>query len=108
MKEAGEHAAGVYHLRWALKRWRPILTAALGTPLVAVAVLSSLHWAGRVFPGFFVLTNRLIPTVGLYSWTGPRAGVPFHSLVVSADDQPVHGSGDVYAAAAQKPPGSSV
>src|SRR5437870_1443127 len=95
-------------MRWAARRWRPIAACLLGAPLVVIAIVSSLYWPGRVFPGFFLLTNRLVPTIGLYSWTGLAAGIPFHARVVAADDQPVQGPADAYDHAAQRSEGERV
>jgi hypothetical protein len=41
--------------------------------LATHAVVLSLPWIGRVFPGFMVLDNRVVASVGLLHWAG--AGV---------------------------------
>jgi signal transduction histidine kinase len=95
-------------LLWALARWRALLVGVLTVPLATMAVVSSLRWPGQVFPGFFILANGLVPTVGLYTWTGPRAGVPFHGRVVAADDHTFRSPGEIYAYAAARPEGAPV
>src|SRR6185503_6927070 len=74
---------------WVLSRW-PALVALL------VSATSSLVWPGRLFPGFFVLVNGIVPSIGLQSWTGMEAGVPFHVRVLDVAGRPVRTQQDVY------------
>src|SRR5262249_39031274 len=71
-------------------------------------LVSGMHWPGRVFPGFFVLTNRIVPTIGLYGWTGPKNGVPFLSQVLTVDGRPVTTPLDVDAIVSAEAAGEAV
>jgi signal transduction histidine kinase len=52
--------------------------------------------------------NAVIPTIGLYSWTGVGAGVPYHAHVLAIDGHPVGTSADVYSHVAALPVGTPV
>src|SRR5262245_55447278 len=86
-------------VRWILVRWRPLVVLALSLPLVGLAAATSFYWLGRAFPGFFLLENRLVPTVGRFEWTGSQAGLTFHSRVLAVNERAVTSAAEVYAAA---------
>ena len=92
---------------WWTSRWTAIL-AAVAIPVGLVATAATTGWIGRPFPGFFLLENAVVPTVSLYSWTGQRAGVPYHARVVDVDDTPVRTNAEVYAHVAGLPTGTPV
>lgn len=79
----------------------------MGIPLVVATVVACLYWPGRTFPGFFLLRNHAVPSVGLYEWTG-WSRIPFHRQVVSADGAPMVSQAQLYALAAARPPGTAV
>lgn len=88
--------------------YRPLLVAAA---LMAVAAtlgagLSARDWIGRPFPGFFVLANRVVPSVGLPRWAGSRDGSIYQRAVVAVDGEPVAGNAQVYARVAERPAGT--
>ncbi len=87
-------------------RWPALAAVAICLPLAVIAVVGSLYWPGRTFPGFLVMGNRMVPTIGLYSWTGTAADVPFHAEVQAVDGRPIAGSDEAYAAAAATTPGT--
>jgi signal transduction histidine kinase len=89
-------------------RWLALTAATIGLPLAVLTALGTLYWPGRVFPGFFVLDNLVVPTVDVYGWTGMKSGVPFHSRVLTADDHPMRTNADVYAYVAALPEGTPV
>jgi signal transduction histidine kinase len=95
-------------IRWVAQRWLSLSALALAIPLALFTTIKTLDWPGRPFPGFFVLCNNVVPTIGLYSWTGLQAGVPFHARLIAADDHRVQTSADVYEYAASLPVGTSV
>ena len=91
------------------RRWAALLAAAIALPLAAVTTHGALsYWPDRAFPGFFVLPNALVPTIGLREWTGTRAAVPFHARIVAVDDVPLQRARDVYDHAARLPVGTPV
>lgn len=87
--------------------WRPLLAAALALPLLIGAIVVSVPWVGRGFPGFLVLDHGVVPTVSAVDWPSDRQAL-FHSRVVAVDGRPVVGSAAVYAEAAGRPVGTMV
>jgi signal transduction histidine kinase len=77
-------------------RWLPLLLAALVLPIAATTIPGTLYFLNRPFPGFFVMESGIVPTVGWYSWTGMRAGLPFHARIVAVDGAPFAGQRMVY------------
>jgi signal transduction histidine kinase len=99
--------------------WRPWLRRlAVRAPALAgaaillvtggLALTESLAWPGRTFPGFFVMENRMVPSVGVYSWTGIQRGVPFHTTVAAVDGVAAASAADVYARVAATPAGTTL
>ena len=83
--------------------------AALATMIVAFG--HSLGWIGRTFPGFFVMKNRVVPSVGLSHWTGIVAGKEhresiYQHQVVIVDDAEAATAEQVYEQVAAKPAGT--
>src|SRR5262249_32169560 len=84
---------------------------AVALPIACLATWKTLDWirpAGLPFPGVFVMENGIVPTVGLYHWTGMTHGMPFAARVIAVDGHPVHSSTEGYALAAAVPVGSTV
>jgi len=89
----------------------PIVQAVSAGLLVLGLLLGadSLRWPGTRFPGFLVMPNRVVPSVGLPGWSGVSEGRPLYQQVVLAvDDVPVASAAAVYDAVAQRAPGSPV
>lgn len=85
-------------------RWPALTLLVLATPLVAYSVVRSFVWFEGPFPGFFLMENAVVPTVGGVDW--PReAETIFHSRVVAIDGRPVESSADVYGYVAGFPAG---
>ncbi len=90
-----------------------VRVVALAIALVGIGVairttLTSTAWIGRVFPGFVLLDNRVIASVGLAHWSG--TGIPdlYQSEVVAVGDRPIHSTPEAYAAVATHAPGTPV
>jgi GAF domain-containing protein len=86
---------------------RPLLMLALALPIMGYAVAYSVSLIGTPFPGFFVMENRVVPTVSGLSWPPDKAAV-FHSQVVAADGRAVESSAGVSRIAAGRPVGTPV
>src|SRR5262249_4289105 len=82
--------------------------ATFSTAIAIVTTVGTFGWLGRPFPGFFVMHDLLVPSVGLYEWTGLREGVPFHALVVAVDGTPVATHQEVYDRVVAVPVGTPV
>jgi len=76
----------------------PLVVLALALPLTIGAGHQALQWRDRPFPGFLVMANGVIPTVGTSRWPADKAEL-FHARVVAADGVSVDGSAEIYAAA---------
>jgi hypothetical protein len=81
---------------------RTLFRTAIGLAAVTVIVCTTMigvaasNWISRPFPGFFVLANRVIPSIGLPDWGGIRDGNVYQHTVVSVDGQPILTGADVY------------
>ena len=95
-------------LGWFWQRALAFGALALALPIALVTARGTVDWPGRPFPGFFAMGNGIVPTVGLYSWTGLGSGIPFHARVVAADDTPVRTNADLYRHVADLPVGTPV
>ncbi|MDX2169913.1 MAG: hypothetical protein SF182_22780, partial [Deltaproteobacteria bacterium] len=87
-------------------RW-PLAVALLATPLVVSALIVSLRWLDTPFPGFFVMRNGVVPTVGAVDWP-PRGADVFHAQVIAVDGVAVRDSAAIYAAVAARPIGTPI
>lgn len=87
--------------------YRAALGLAALTAVAATAVIGTATrgWIGTTFPGFFLLSNRVIPSVGLSGWSGTRDGAVYQRTVVAMDGAPVANVNDVYRRVADLPPG---
>ena len=83
-------------------------TMALGVALLIVVGINSTRWIGTCFPSFFVLPNRVIPSVALPDWLSVPTAELFQQQVVAVDGRPIASAQDVYARAAAAQPGVSV
>src|SRR5262249_26282244 len=78
-----------------------VLAAAIalaGLAVAARATYTSLAWVGRVFPGFVILDNRVIASVGLAHWTGNAIPDLYQNEVLAVGDRAVHSTPEAYAA----------
>jgi len=94
--------------RWLAERSLPLAIFAVAIPIALFTTIATLDWPGRPFPGFFVLCNNVVPTIGVSGWTGVERGVPFHARVVAADGQAMRTSADLYGYVASVPVGTEV
>ncbi|HJQ84770.1 MAG TPA: ATP-binding protein [Candidatus Binatia bacterium] len=80
----------------------------LAVVLAARTTLTSRSWIGRVFPGFMVLDNRVVASVGLGHWSGSSVDRLYQSEILAVDGVPVASATDVYTRVGQRPPETSV
>src|SRR5262245_23131016 len=88
-----------------------LAAAAIGVAAVVLAVLTtvtSTRWVGRIFPGFMVLDNLVIASVGLPDWSG--SGIPdlYQSKILAVDGRPVSSTADLFAHIESLPAGTPV
>ena len=88
---------------------RVIFAIAVGAGvLLFIVAQNSTTWIGRTFPGFFVMANRVVPSIALAEWAGGGPSRIFQHAVVEVDDRPVDDSAAVYAYAESHPVGTSI
>ncbi|MBI3785485.1 MAG: GAF domain-containing protein [Deltaproteobacteria bacterium] len=85
--------------------WRPIFALLLAAPLTIYALKCSTNWFAQPFPGFLMMENGVVPTVGGTTWPEDKARV-FHAQVVAVDGKAVTSSDTVYRYVAQHPAGT--
>lgn len=75
--------------------------------LTAICAFNSAHWIGKSFPGFFVMSNRVIASVTLPHWPAANHDI-FQRAVDAVNGVPAASGRDVYREAAAAPAGSVV
>jgi hypothetical protein len=88
-----------------------LAAAAIGVAAVVLAVrttFTSTGWVGRVFPGFMVLDNGVIASVGLPDWSGSGVSDLYQSKILAVDGRPVLSTDDLYAYVESLPAGTPV
>lgn len=91
-----------------IRRYRWVVAAlAVAVPLLTVALRDSLAWPGRVFPGFLVMRNAVVPTVSGFDWPPDRAAV-FHGRVLAVDGVATPDGAAVWERVATRAPGEAV
>jgi signal transduction histidine kinase len=85
-----------------------VVIAVAGVAVAARATLTSTAWVGRVFPGFVMLDNRVIASVGLAHWTGTAVPDLYQNEVLAVGDRAIGSTPEAYAAVATYEPGRPV
>jgi signal transduction histidine kinase len=80
----------------------------LATALAMRTTATSGAWVNRVFPGFMLLDNRVVASVGLAHWSGSDADGLFQSEVVGVQGEAVPTTPEIYDRVARMPPGTPV
>jgi hypothetical protein len=62
-----------------------LVIALTGLAIAARTTITSTAWIGRVFPGFMILDNRVIASVGLAHWTSTVLPDLYQSEVLAVD-----------------------
>jgi signal transduction histidine kinase len=81
--------------------------AGLFLVLFGTIAVTSLGWIGTTFPGFFVMANRVVPSIALPEWRNDP-GRMFQHQVLSVDGVPVASADAVYEAVAARPPATPI
>src|SRR5689334_14068975 len=85
-----------------------LVLALFGLALAVRTTVTSLAWVGRVFPGFVLLDNRVIASVGLAHWTGSAVPGLYQSELVLIDGKRAGTTPEAYATIARYAPGTVV
>lgn len=75
--------------------------------LLGTVTVNSTRWVGRTFPGFFLVVNRVVPSVALPEWDG-RPSRLFQHQVLAVDGVAVESAAAAYAEVQRRPPGTLV
>ncbi len=73
---------------------------------VAGALVSSLQWVNRPFPGFFIYGNLNVAPYFLSHWSGNQSGLKFLDKIVSVEGQPVSDADRLYDLVRASPTGA--
>lgn len=88
---------------------RLVAALALWSGFVLVTVtINSTRWPGTTFPGFFVMGNRVVPSIALPDWSGETPSRLFQHQVVAVDGVPTERAEAVYAQVAAHEPGTNI
>ena len=92
----------------AIVRVVAIAIALVAGALAVRTTITSAAWVGRVFPGFVLLDNRVVASVGLAHWTGTAVPDLYQSEVIVVQGRRVRSTPEAYAAVQQYAPGTPV
>ena len=88
-----------------------IVAAVLGTVVAAILLaiaFQSTRWVGSTFPGFFVMANRVVPSIALGDWSGGNPWRLFQHQILAVDGIPVESADAVYRRVEGTTPGTPV
>lgn len=85
-----------------------LVIALIGLALAVRTTVTSAAWVGRVFPGFVILDNRVIASVGLAHWTGSAVPGLYQSELLLIDGHRAGSTPEAYATIARYAPGTMV
>ena len=87
-------------------RLSAIVIGLIGVALATRCTITSTRWVGRTFPGFLLLDNRVIASIGLAHWNG--RGDLYQQQVMAVDGHPVSSTVEAYSHVEELPPGTPV
>ncbi len=91
--------------QWVLTYLRPIVSLCVAVPVFCWTAIHSAAWVGKVFPGFFLMDNAVVPSVSGYDWP-PDKTTLFHAQVRTIDGNVVASSAALYRRVAALPAGT--
>ncbi len=74
----------------------------------AIGIVEAIGWVGKPFPGFLLLENRVVASVGLSLWPGTAGGEIYQHQVVAVDGQPVRSAQEIQDRVRALPVGSAL
>ena len=85
-----------------------IVIALAAMALAVRTTVTSLEWVGRVVPGFVLLDNRVVASIGLAHWSSATVSGLYQSELVAVEGHRVTSAADAYAIVGALPPGTMV
>ena len=92
--------------RWLSQKEKAVILLLMAGGLALTCTLTSVRWVGTPFPGFFVMANRVIPSISLPHWTIADHSRLYQHAVVAVNGQSLETSAALYAVVQSVPPGS--
>ena len=92
--------------RWLSQKVQAVMLLLMAGGLALSCALTSARWVGTPFPGFFVMANRVIPSISLPHWTIADHSRLYQHAVVAVNGQSIETSAALYAIVQSAPPGS--
>jgi hypothetical protein len=86
--------------------WLAALAALLAVAVVGTA--GALNQVGKTFPGFLLLGNRVVASIGLPAWPGTAGGKIFQYQVVAVDSVPAASAEAIRARVRDLPAGTPI
>ena len=68
-----------------LQRGGVVAAALAAGTLLLVVIVNTAHWVDTTFPGFFVMSNRVVPSIALRDWSDGDPARFFQHQVVAVD-----------------------
>src|SRR5262245_58424393 len=93
--------------RWLSQKEKAVILLLLAGGLALTCALTSVRWIGTPFPGFFVMANRVIPSISLPHWTIAGHNRLYQHAVVAVNGHSVATSTALYTLVQSLPPGTS-
>jgi len=87
-------------------RLSAIVIGLIGVALATRCTITSTRWVGRTFPGFLLLDNRIIASIGLAHWNG--RGDLYQEQVMAVDGHPVSSAVEAYSHVEELPAGTPI
>ena len=87
-------------------RLSAIVIGLIGVALATRCTITSTRWVGRTFPGFLLLDNRVIASIGLAHWNG--RGDLYQQQVMAVDGHPVSSAVEAYSHVEELPAGTPI
>jgi len=89
---------------------RVVVALACATSALLLTIAwHSKPWMGATFPGFFVMDNRVVPSIALpEDWASGDPAVLFQREVVAVEGQDVRSGAAVYRVVRERPPGTLI
>lgn len=91
---------------WLSQKEQAVILLIMAGGLALVCTLTSARWVGTPFPGFFVMANRVIPSISLPHWSIADHSRLYQHAVVTVNGQPLESAAALYAVVRSAPPGS--
>jgi signal transduction histidine kinase len=71
------------------------MMALIALALTSICTINSMRWIGSTFPGFFIMSNRVVASVALPHWPSADSEI-FQHEVVAIDGRPIGTPQDLY------------